>query len=100
MVMAPIITAALANAPMVGLTPMIVATASPGSTPCASASPTKVMPRSTTQVPTTPQASAASEPAARARCMVIDSKNGSTTQCTGRHYCSEMSRPLVRIIAT
>ena len=116
----PTITAALANAPMVGLNPTIVAMARPGSTPWASASPMKVIPRSTTHVPTSPQAMAARVPASRARCMVTESRNGSITHPDGdsanssvefnsavdtgaagtdRPYFPAIRSPLVRIIS-
>jgi hypothetical protein len=49
--------------------PSTTAMATPGSIPCAIASPRKAMPRSTTQVPVTAQSTATSSPPARARCM-------------------------------
>ena len=50
----------------------------PGMTPWASASPRKLRPRSTTQVPTTDDASTASIPASSARCMNSGSKGSSS----------------------
>ena len=57
------IAIAAMKAPMVVSTPRMNASAIPGSTPWASASPRKLMPRSTTQVPTTEVVSTTSRPA-------------------------------------
>ena len=73
----PIITAAPTSAPTNDGMPMSSAAAMPGSTPCASASPKKAIPRSTISVPTTPVAMATRMPASRARCMKAFCTNGS-----------------------
>ena len=68
-VTAPLITSAATNAPTMGLNPHSRASARPGITPWARASPRNVSPRSTTQVPTTAVATLASSPASSARCI-------------------------------
>ncbi len=73
------ITSAATKAPMLGSTPIRTATAMPGRTPWASASPTKVMPRITTQVPMVEVMATASSPATSARCMNAN-PNGSVSQ--------------------
>src|SRR5690606_19623414 len=80
-VMPPTITAAVARAPRVRSNPHSTARAMPGMTPWARASPRKDRPRSTTQVPTTEDATTASIPAHSARCMNSAAK-GSVSQST------------------
>ena len=63
------ITAAPASAPTTVDQPRRNASAMPGSTPWASASPMKDSPRITTQVPMTAVVTAAASPASRASCM-------------------------------
>ncbi len=75
------ITPALTAAPRTAGTPVSVATATPGSMPCASASPRNAIPRTSTHVPTTAQSTAAVAPAARARSMKSTEK-GSVSQVT------------------
>ena len=62
------ITAAATAAPSAGLTSSTTAAAMPGTTPCTKASPKKLMPRSTNQVPTTAHIRPARTPPSRARC--------------------------------
>ena len=78
----PTMIAAVMRAPTVRLNPHSTARAIPGITPWASASPRKLRPRSTTHVPTTDEASTASIPASRARCM-NSAWNGSSSQDMG-----------------
>ena len=81
--MPPTISSAAPSAPMVVLKPMRYASAMPGSTPWAKASPRNVMPRSTTQVPTTEVVSTASNAAHSALRMKVLSTKGSIHQATG-----------------
>lgn len=74
-------TPALTAAPRTAGTPVSVATATPGSMPCASDSPRKAIPRTSTQVPTTAHSTAAVAPAASARSMKSTEK-GSVSQVT------------------
>ena len=99
------IRAALTSAPTVTLNPHSTARAMPGITPWARASPRKLRPRSTTQVPTTDDATTASIPASSARCMNSGS-NGSRNQdmhdLVGQRSvrASAMRRALARTIST
>ncbi len=74
-------TPALTAAPSTAGIPVSVATATPGSMPCASASPRNAMPRTRTHVPTTAQSTAARVPPPRARSMK-STENGSVSQVT------------------
>jgi len=73
-VMLALITNAATNAPTIGLNPHSTANAIPGITPCANASPRKLSPRSTTQVPTSEVATPAMRLPIKARCMNAGSK--------------------------
>ena len=75
----PAITAAATNAPAIGLNPPSTASAIPGMTPWARASPRKARPRRTTQVPIREVATTASRPASNARCMKAGSNASITT---------------------
>ena len=68
------ITSALSRAPRVRSKLQITARAMPGSTPCASASPKKANPRTTTQVPIKAVVAAASRPPSSARWVRSDEK--------------------------
>src|SRR5215207_3897082 len=72
----PTIAAAAISAPTVVLCPSRNAMAIPGRTPCASASPRNVRPRSTTHVPTIEVVMAVRRPPHSARCMNGLSANG------------------------
>ncbi len=63
-------------APIEVSTPMMNAMAMPGSTPCASASPRKLIPRSTTHVPTSDVVTTVRRPASSASRISWESTNG------------------------
>ena len=73
------ITPAAMAAPRKGEKSNSTAAAMPGTTPCTKASPKKLMPRSTSQVPTTDAITPATMPPIRARCWK-PSANGSNSQ--------------------
>ena len=70
----PLMTSAATKAPMIGLNPQSTASAMPGITPCARASPRNARPRSTTHVPTSEVATTATSPPMSARCINVGSK--------------------------
>ena len=77
------IASAATKAPSVVLPPRTNAIATPGSTPCASASPRKLIPRSTTHVPTSDVHTAVSSTAHSALRIASMSTNGSTHHAQG-----------------
>lgn len=77
------ITAALTRAPTVTSMPHTKASAMPGSTPWARASPMNDMPRTTTHVPITEVVTAASSPPTSARWVSSDAKASSSQLTPG-----------------
>ena len=82
--MPPTITTALTIAPSVRSKPQMAASAMPGSTPWASASPKNARPRTTTHVPISAVVVAASSPPSSARWVRSDENASSTSRSRQR----------------